>query len=105
MKGAMKTEQIRNRLIQAARAARPSEAVPLAFSARIMARIKSPSAPDAWILWGRWLWQAAAPCVAIMVCLSIWVWCTGSPESPVTDGASLDLVYSDLAPFSLDENW
>jgi hypothetical protein len=37
-----------------------------------MARLAARPVVDDWALWGRALWRAAAPCVAIMVLLGAW---------------------------------
>ena len=39
---------------------------------RIMARLAARPLADDWELWGRALWRAAAPCVAIMLLLGAW---------------------------------
>jgi hypothetical protein len=68
----MNLDQIQRKLVAAARAHKPSERVPYAFEQRIMARVKALAVPDEWAQWARALWNAAAPCVAIMILLSAW---------------------------------
>ena len=68
----MHLAELERKLIAAARANPPSERVPYAFEKRIMARLAARPVPDGWELWGRALWRAAAPCVAIMLLLGGW---------------------------------
>jgi hypothetical protein len=68
----MNLAELQRKLLAAARANPPSDAVPYAFSKRIMARLKTAPVLDGWALWARALWRAAAPCVAIMLLLSAW---------------------------------
>jgi hypothetical protein len=65
----MNLEQLHKKLLAAARANPPTDRVPYAFEKRIMARIALTPAVDAWALWGRALWRAAAPCVVLAVAL------------------------------------
>ena len=64
--------QLERKLIAAARANPPSERVPYAFEKRILARLATRPVLDRWELWGRALWRAAAPCIAIMLVLGAW---------------------------------
>lgn len=68
----MNVDDLQRKLIAAARAHRPSEAVPYAFERRITARLKALGAVDHWALWARALWRAAAPCIAITLLLAAW---------------------------------
>jgi len=68
----MNLADLHRKLIAAARAHRPSDRVPLAFEKRVMARLSAWPRPDPWTFWARALWCAAAPCVAIMLLLSVW---------------------------------
>ena len=75
--------ELRRKLISAARAHPPGEAVPYAFEKRVMARILAQPAADHWALWAAVLWRAAAPCVAVMLILSAWALLKpGPPEKP-----------------------
>jgi hypothetical protein len=82
----MKPSELERKLIAAAKAHAPSEAVPYAFEQRIMARLGSAPVLDAWADWGRALWRAAAPCVVIAVLLGIWsaVHEAGTPSSDLS---------------------
>lgn len=61
----MNLDALHQKLIAAARANPPSDAVPYAFEKRIMARLADLPLEDAWSLWGQALWRAAAACVLI----------------------------------------
>ena len=76
-------KKLHEALIGAAQAQVPSDAVPYAFERRVMARLQSAAAPNAWVLWGQALWRAAAACVAIAALCSVWsFWpAAGSAES------------------------
>lgn len=86
----MKLEKLRSDLLVAAKSQRPSQEVPYGFERRIMARLKLPSAFDYWAFWARALWQAAAPCIALMVLLIAWVVFRPVP-TPTANDLSLDL--------------
>ena len=101
----MNIAELQRKLLAAARMNRPSDAVPYAFEKRIMARLGTKSAADIRSAWNRALWQAAAPCVAVMVLLSAWTLFSPNTEnSDETLAAALEsAVY---APFdSPGENW
>jgi hypothetical protein len=68
----MNIAELHRKLIAAARAEPPADRVPFAFEKRIMARLRESPGFDAWAFWGRALWRAAAPCVAIMLALGVW---------------------------------
>jgi hypothetical protein len=82
----MNIDKLERKLIAAARANPPSDAVPYAFEQSIMTRLRSVPALDAWTDWSRALWRAAAPCVAVAVVLGVW-----TAFSPETGAASTDL--------------
>ena len=66
----MKLEQLRRKLLAAARANTPSDRVPHAFEKRILARLALQPLPDVWSYWAVALWRAAVPCLA--VALLVW---------------------------------
>ncbi len=70
----MNMAELQKKLFAAARANPPSDHVPYAFEERIMAQLAAIPAFDIDILatWNRTLWQAAAPCVAVMLLLGAW---------------------------------
>jgi hypothetical protein len=80
----MDLSQLQRKLFAAARTVLPKDAVPYAFEKRVMARLQDAPMADAWLLWGRALWRAAAACVALSILLSVWsVWPANEAE-PVT---------------------
>jgi len=71
----MNLENLRTKLIGAARQNAPPEDVPFAFEKRIMARLKAQPPEDAWAFWGAGLWRGAAACAAlsaVSIMLSLW---------------------------------
>lgn len=68
----MELDNLKQRLVSAARRQRPDGRVPHGFERRIMAHLVDSAAPDAWILWSRALWRAAIPCLLILVFSSLW---------------------------------
>jgi hypothetical protein len=97
----MDLELLRQKLIAVARAKAPNEAVPYAFEKRIMAGLRPPVAADPWAAWGRGLWRAAGPCVAIMFAMTIWAVFAGQISSSKNSLAT-DLERTILAPLT---NW
>jgi hypothetical protein len=88
----MNLDKIQHKLIAAARAHPPSERVPYGFEQRIMARVKALQMPDEWAQWARALWNAAAPCVAIMILMSAWsLFAPATPPASSAPPASADL--------------
>jgi hypothetical protein len=81
----MNLAQLERKLIAAARANPPSERVPYAFEKRILARLAARPRLDHWELWGRALWRAAAPCIAIMLLLGAWSLFAPQPNTPTND--------------------
>lgn len=101
----MDIEELQKKLLAVARANTPGDKVPYAFEKRILARITSEPVVDVWALWSRLLWRAAAPCVGIMLIISIWAMVSldlnGSSETLATD-----LENTVLAPLaSLEDSW
>jgi len=71
----MDLENLRTKLLSAARQTAPDERVPYAFEKRIMARLARKPAEDLFSLWGSALWKGAAACAvitALSVALSVW---------------------------------
>jgi hypothetical protein len=81
----MNHAELEKKLVATARANPPSDVVPYAFEKRIMAHLAARPLPDGWELWGRALWRAAAPCVAIMLLLGAWSLFTPQASAPATD--------------------
>lgn len=93
----MDLEQLRKKLLAAARANPPSDAVPCAFEQRVMARLGSIPQQDASFFWGQTLWRGAIACVAIALLSSAWAFL---PLNNTND-LSQDLEHTVLA--SLDD--
>ena len=73
----MKLDNLKMKLIAAARADLPSDRVPYAFEKRIMARLASAAVAPVDLLgaWSAALWRAAVPCLAIALlfgAVSLW---------------------------------
>ena len=98
----MNHAELERKLIAAARANPPSDRVPYAFEKRIMARLAARPMLDGWELWGRALWRAAAPCVAIMLLLGAWSFFKPPASAPATD-LSQDLEQTLLAAVDQDQ--
>jgi hypothetical protein len=80
----MNLAELERKLIAAARSRPINENVPYAFEQRIMAHVRERSAPDAWSLWARGLWRAAATCTGIMLLLGTWSFFSAG-STPATD--------------------
>ena len=101
----MDLEQLRQKLIAAARSQSSNEGVPYAFEKRIMARLTNLASVDPWAAWGQALWRAAAPCVAIMCAMTIWAIASGDLLSS-KNTIGTDLESTVLAPlFNLEDAW
>jgi hypothetical protein len=98
----MNLEDLQNKLIAAARAHPPSEAVPYAFERRITARIKALGMVDTWALWARGLWRAAGPCIAITLLFAAWSLFTAPGNSSNSD-ISQDFDNTVLAAADLEQ--
>ena len=93
----MNLDDLQKKLLAAARSHPPADAVPYAFEKRIMARLGAArNVADGWTFWGRALWRAAVPCVAMTLLLAVW-----TSVVPVTNhDADLDL---ESAIFGVDD--
>ena len=96
---------LEKRLLAVARAHRTSDDVPYAFEKRVMARIAMESLVDVWAFWGRLLWRAAAPCLAIMLVFTVWSLFSTTSNSN-GDNLAIALEDSVMAPLArLEESW
>lgn len=86
----MKAESLRQKLLAAARADRPSDRVPYAFEKRIMARLRNRELPDAWATWSAILWRAVGPCFALMLVAGIGSYVVNPSTEDI--GSQLDAV-------------
>ena len=102
----MNLEQLRKKLIVAARKHPPSQKVPYAFEKRILSRISERPIPDIWTRWCRPLWQAALSCVAITAICGIWAY-GHSPKPDSTDSFSQDFEAAVFAPMGehVEDAW
>ncbi len=75
----MNLSNLQQKLLAAARAHPPGDAVPYAFEKRILAHLTDRPVADHTALWVRGLWRAAASCASI--CLLLGVWTLLSPPS------------------------
>lgn len=73
-----------SKLIRAARKDAPSEAVPYAFTGRVLAAIRAHPAADPWAAWSAALWRAVAPCAVVALLLAAWT--AWTPEAATLGG-------------------
>jgi len=86
----MNVDNLKQKLIAAARAAQPNDRVPYAFEKRVMARLAEARA-DLLGAWSHALWRAAISCVAIMLLVGAWSFLSdGSMDDVVGDNSSRD---------------
>ncbi len=96
----MNLAELERKLMAAARSTSVNDGVPYAFEKRIMAHLTAQPVSDHWALWGRALWRGAAPCVAIVMFLSVWTYLT--PDS--SDATSLEQDFENTMLAAVDEN-
>lgn len=68
----MNLDHLQQKLLAAARAHPPGDAVPYAFEKRILAHFSDRPVSDLTAWWVRGLWRSAASCAAICVLLGAW---------------------------------
>ncbi len=98
----MDISELQRKLLAAARSGAPSDSVPYAFEKRIMARLSGKPSFDHWSFWAQHLWRAAAPCLVLMLLLSL-----GSVLGLLPNSSRApDLETAVLAPFNnFDMTW
>lgn len=102
----MNLENLRHKLLAAARNHPPEDRVPYAFEKRVMAYLAARPAMDIGALWARALWRAAAPCVAVSLLLLCVTPFVGSDTSTANDGTPPDLEETMLAVIDQsEETW
>jgi hypothetical protein len=70
--GLMNPVELQKKLLAAAHAHPPDDAVPYAFEKRVMARVRMMGrVADRWTVWAGALWRAAAPAVGVMVLVGV----------------------------------
>jgi hypothetical protein len=84
----MNLDELRRKLIGAARKGAQDHRVPYGFEKRIMARLREASSIDRWGLWAQALWRATAPCIGLALLLAVWslVTPTSTPAPSATGG-------------------
>ncbi len=102
----MNENEMRAKLIAAARNNPPSADVPYAFEKRIMNRVAAGAAPNVWALWGGPLWRAAISCVAITVLCGVWS-VVNHQKAQNAENFSQDFEAAVFAPLSqhLEDAW
>jgi hypothetical protein len=101
----MSIDELQRKVLAAARALPSSDHVPYAFERRIMAQLVAVGPIDAWALWSRLLWRAAAPCVGIMLILGVYTVVENRTIGPA-DGLAADLDRTVWGPLSsLEDSW
>ncbi len=68
----MNADKLVDALLAAARAHPPRDDAPDDFARRIIARVSQQPAPRIRPAWSPTLWQAAAPCLGLMLLLTVW---------------------------------
>jgi hypothetical protein len=100
----MNLENLRTKLIAAARHDAPADDVPYAFEKRIQARIRNQPIEDIWSLWANGLWKGAAACAAISaisIVLSLWALPALADDPPAAPFETVVLAGAD----ELTESW
>jgi hypothetical protein len=101
----MNLDDLQQKILAAARALPQSDHVPYAFEKRIMATLATCPAIDAWALWSRLLWRAAAPCIGIMLVLSAWTVVSGQLGGS-SEALAADFERTVWGPLtSINESW
>ncbi len=99
----MNTEELRKKLLAAARANPPGDHVPLAFEKRILANLAAKPAVDIAAFWARALWRAAVPCVAVTVLLGAFSFMPISTTTNATNEEDLSLTFEETLLASTDQ--
>lgn len=99
----MDVAELEKKLLAAARANCPAATVPYAFEKRVLALVTSLHPGGVWEQLARGLWQAVAPCVAIMVLLCAWSLFHPLPE-PSGNDLTVDFDRMVLAAADQEQN-
>lgn len=99
----MNLDDLQRKLIAAARANPPADAVPLGFERRVLGTLRQIVPADYLTCWAHALWRAAAPCVGVALLLIAWSFLSG--PSPATTGGDLsqDFENTVLAAASVEQ--
>ena len=76
----MNLDHLQHKLLAAARAHPPGDAVPYTFEKRILAQLTDRPVTDVAAWWVRGLWRSAVSCASI--CLLLGMWTLLSPAGP-----------------------
>ena len=99
----MNTEELRKKLLAAARVNPPGDHVPLVFEKRVLANLACKPAVDIAALWARALWRAAVPCVAVTVLLGAFSFMPTSTTTNVTNEEDLSQTFEETLLASSDQ--
>lgn len=81
----MNLPELEKKLLKAARSQPPADSVPYAFEQRVMARLRAEPRMDPLAFWGRMLWRAAVPCLAMVVVMFVLSHLGGQPSDNLAD--------------------
>ncbi len=98
----MNTEELRKKLLAAARANPPGDHVPLAFEKRILAHLATKSA-DIAAFWARALWRAAIPCVAVTILLGAFSFMPTNTTNNTANEEDLSMTFEETLLASSDQ--
>lgn len=99
----MNLPELERKLLAAARANPPSEAVPYAFEQRVLARLRERPRYDASAFWARSLWRAALSGLAVVMMLCAFTWLAPAGENPESLGQAMEATV--LAPVHADSQF
>lgn len=99
----MDLKSLQDKLLAAARANPPADAVPYAFEQRMLARLRSTRVGDAVAGWSSALWQGALACVAVTVLSGAWT--LYSAKAQTQANFDFEQVVVAMAEAQLDETW
>jgi hypothetical protein len=102
----MNLDELQRRLLAAARRHPPGDHVPYAFEQRVMARLRTGSAPrlDEWAAWARSLWCGAGFCTAVALLMSVWSFAPDA-EQDLAASFAQDLERTILAQDDSENLW
>jgi hypothetical protein len=100
----MNLDDLQRKLIAAARANPPTDAVPLGFERRVLGTLKHMVPTDYLTCWAHALWRAAAPCVGLALLLIAWSFLSSpSPVATASSDLSQDFENTVFAAASVDQ--
>ena len=102
----MDLANLQAKLLKAARANPPSEAVPYAFEQRIMARLRTAKPEDTLAFWSHALWRAALVCLLLTLVSGAWSMWSGAQQSSQADfSQEFEQAIVLAAESELEESW